>query len=187
MNSRERANRFFLARTGLNQNGKEGKMLVYKKTGVPSSAIVAYEDPESTRALNVNYVQKLAEHYGVNAAWLLGQSESWSLEKDIRQVCEMTGLSADAVYALQDLMEDEKQKRFVNSLLASEEFSRMIHMMAGMKRIDDSDRGKSVDYTEALNSAAGEDLEFCEKDLADMRVWKASREMEKVIRMLADK
>ena len=186
MDGKERAKRFLLARTGLNQNGEEGKVLVYKLTGVPSSALVAYENPESTRALNVDYVQRLAEHYGVNAAWLLGQSESWSLEKDLRQVCEATGLSPDAVQALQGLTEDGERRKFINMFLASEEFSRLVYSVIGMKHMKDTDHFNAVDYSEVLHGFAGEeDIGFCEGDYLDMRIWRAGRELENVMRAFA--
>lgn len=187
MDAKERARRFQLARTSLNQNGEEGKMLVYKRTGVPSSALVAYENPESSRALNVEYTQKLAEHYGVNAAWLLGQSESWSLEKDLRQVCDMTGLSPEAVQALQELTGDGERRLFVNRFLASEEFSRMVYSMTGMKRLNSFEHSDSVDYADAFRGyAGGDDLGFSEEDYIDMRIWKAGRGLENVMRMYTE-
>ena len=187
MDSKERAKRFFLARTGLNQNGEETKAKVYELTGVPSSALVAYENPESTRALNVVNVQTLADHYGVNAAWLLGQSDSWSVQQDIRQVCEMTGLSADAVMALRDLMADEEKKRFINLFLASREFSGMVTMLAETKKPVDQSASGTVDYGDALRGYdGGGDYILNERDYADMRLWKASREMEKLMREITE-
>ena len=187
MDNRERAKRFLAARTGLNRNGEEGKLKVYELTGVPASAIVAYENPESARMLNVEYVQKLADHYGVNAAWLLGQSESWSCELDVKKISEMTGLSAEAIWTLQDLMKDESRKSFVNAFLASGEFQEMVHIMAGVKRVKSPDDSGAVDYASALSGFSGEmDTTMNESDFADLRLWKASRVMEKVMCRIAE-
>lgn len=187
MDSRERAKRFYRARTRLNRHGEEGKQKVYELTGVPASAIVAYENPESSRALNVGYVQKLAEHYGVNVAWLLGQSESWSLETEVLQICDMTGLSPDAVSAIQNLTGDEERRKFINSFLSSEAFTRMVYTMMGMKRLKDQEPSDAVDYADAFRSFSDEnDCGFCEEDYVDMRIWKAGRELESVMRTYAE-
>lgn len=183
MNSEERAKRFQKARTMLNTHGEEGKQKVYELTGVPASAIVAYENPESTRGLNVQYVQRLAEHYGVNAAWLLGQSESWSQDKNVQQACEMTGLSPEALAAIQELARNPERKEFINSFLASEEFSRMVYTMIGTKRLKNKAGSDVVDYTDALRICPDDTgYGFREEDYMDMRIWKAGRELENIMR-----
>ena len=186
MDGKERAARFRMARTSLNQNGSETKARVYEQTGVPASALVAYESPESTRALSIEYVNRLAAHYGVNAAWLLGQSESWSMEQDVRRICELTGLTPDAVMSLRELMSDEGRRKAVNTFLASEEFTRFIFLLQGMKQTNDSDGSPSVvDYSDALrNSNTGDCFTFNEKDYADMRTWRAEREMRQLTEKL---
>lgn len=180
MDNRERANRFHLARIGLNKHGEETKTKVYELTGVPASAIVAYENPESTRSLNIKNVQKLADHYGVNSAWLLGQSESWSLESDIRQISESTGLTPEAIWALQTLTKDEEQRGFINQFLASEEFAQIVHSLQSMKKASSNEPVNScVDYTTALTQQEVEkELAFNERDIQDIKLWKASRNME---------
>ena len=189
MDNRERAKRFLRARTDLNQNGEETKTRVYELTGVPASALVAYEDPESTRALNVDYVQRLADHYGLNAAWLLGQSDSWSKAADIRQACEVTGLSPEAIQALQDLMQDDGTKRFINAFLASEEFAGMVYSLRRMQDASVQDRSDSpVDYHQAFQQFDGEpELPISEGDLRDMRIWRASRNLERFMWKLFSK
>ena len=182
MDNAERANRFNLARIGLNQHGEETKATVYKMTGVPASVIVAYESPESTRALNISHVQKLADHYGVNPAWLLGQSESWSLKSDIRQISEAIGLTPEAIWALQDLTKNDQQRSLINSFIASEEFSRMIRAFGVKKEIPSPGSDTSIDYTNAINQASTEDdIGFCEKDIQDMKLWRACRDLENLL------
>lgn len=184
MDNKERANRFHLARVGFNQHGEETKAKVYELTGVPASVIVAYEDPNSTRSLKISNVQKLADHYGVNAAWLLGQSESWSLESDIRQISEGTGLSPEAIWALKDLTKNEEQRAFVNAFLASEEFSRIIHVFSGKKPVACSEPVAVVDYTQAMTTSGNDDIGFSEGDIRDMKLWKASRDIENLLKKI---
>lgn len=187
MDSKERANRFYLARVEFNQHGEETKTKVYKETGIPASAIVDYENPESARTLNVKNVQKLADHYGVNAAWLLGQSESWSLDSDIRQISESTGLSPDAIWALQKLTKDVKRRSFVNAFLASEEFSHMVLMFHGMQTLTNTESNNIVEYSALMNRFDGEStLEFNERDIQDIRLWKTSRDLENLIKRITE-
>jgi hypothetical protein len=183
MNMEERAKRFELARTGLNQHGKQTKNLVYEQTGVPSSALCDYENPQSKRPLSVDYVIRLAGHYGVAIDWLLGVSDSWSTKTDIRQACDVTGLSSEAVWALQELTKDEGRKAFINAFLSSPEFGRMVHAMQGMKVEHVSNSGAGVDYFSLMSRAndAG-DVSFCESDYEDLKIWKASRALEAALR-----
>lgn len=189
MDNKTRAERFILARTGLNQHGEETKAKVYEETGVPASALVDYENPESSRLPSVKNVQKLADHYGVNAAWLLGQSENWSSRADIQQIGEMTGLNPEAVMALQELMKDEKRREFINRLLASEEFSRMvctIQELNSMKGSDDS--ANAVDYAEAFsrNNDGEMELTLNERDYTDLKLWQAEKEISRLLERMAE-
>lgn len=188
MDNKTRAERFILARTGLNQHGEETKAKVYEKTGVPASALVDYENPESNRLPSVKNVQKLADHYGVNAAWLLGQSENWSSRADIQQIGEMTGLNPEAVMALQELMKDEKRREFINRLLASEEFSRMVCTLQGLNSVKGSDdSANAVDYAEAFsrNSDGEMELTLNEKDYTDLKLWQAEKEISRLLERMA--
>ena len=188
MDGKERANRFYLARVGFNRHGKETKTRVYEETGVPASAIVDYENPQSTRSLNIKNVQKLADHYGVNAAWLLGQSESWSLDTDIRQISESTGLTPEAIWALQALTKDEGQRSFINHFLASDEFARIVCSLQSTKEISGTTSTDScIDYTAAITQSDAEnELSLNECDIRDMKLWKASRDMESFLKNFFD-
>lgn len=188
MDNKTRAERFILARTGLNQHGEETKAKVYEETGVPASALVDYENPESNRLPSVKNVQKLADHYGVNAAWLLGQSENWSSRADIQQIGEMTGLNPEAVMALQELMKDEKRREFINRLLASEEFSRMVCTLQGLNNMKGSDdSANAVDYAEAFsrNNDGEMELTLNERDYTDLKLWQAEKEISRLLERMA--
>ena len=184
MTNAERAQRFLMARTMLNRNGRETKRAVSMATGVQSSALVDYENPQSSRVPNGTSVEKLAVHYGVNAAWLFGQSESWSADTDIQSVCDTIGLTPDAVNILRDYMKDPVKKELVNSFICSEEFSRTIILLQAMRRME-HDTTKAVDYTSAFSAALDCDLTLSEQDVSEMMVWRASQEMTNVIRELS--
>ena len=108
MSTHKTGKRFYLARTKLNpnsqSNGKpESIQAVYRATSVPASSIVMYEN--GTRLPNMENARKLADYYGVNVSWLLGESESYSVDESNQTVSKLTGLSNDAICNLQTLKE----------------------------------------------------------------------------------
>ena len=147
-----------------------------------------HENPESNRLPSVKNVQKLADHYGVNAAWLLGQSENWSSRADIQQIGEITGLNPEAVMALQELMKDEKRREFINRLLASEEFSRMVCTLQGLNNMKGSDdSANAVDYAESFsrNNDGEMELTLNERDYTDLKLWQAEKEISRLLERMA--
>ncbi len=63
----------------------------------------------------------------------------------------------------------------------------MVYSMIGMKHINESEHSDSVDYTDVFRGyGGGEGCGFCERDYVDMRIWKAGRELENVMRMYTE-
>lgn len=95
-------NRFKLSRTQHNQHGPQPVKEVASVTGITKSLI---DDLESTLSnkRNVGYmtIKKLAEYYGVSSDYLLGLSETPSIDEDIQVACKVTGLSGEAIHCLQ--------------------------------------------------------------------------------------
>ena len=124
ISSKERAERFRKARG--NQSLKD----VYEATkakGNPVSAsmISDLESYSIDRPVQYQKVAALAEYYGVNVAWLMGQSDSPSLIEDSQIVTRTTGLSDEAINMLK-LMKNNKLTDSLNSLLETEDFARMV-------------------------------------------------------------
>ena len=91
-------NRFKLARTTHNQNGKESVKSVSEKTKISKSLI---DDLESNvgkkRAVSYLTVKTLAEYYGVTSDYLLGLSDIPSRDEDIQIAAKTTGLSEKSI------------------------------------------------------------------------------------------
>lgn len=94
-------NRFKRARTIYNQHGQQTVKEVATITGVTGSLI---DDLESNagkpRDVGYSKIVKLAKHYGVTTDYLLGLSETPSVDEDIQVVCKVTGLSEKTINAL---------------------------------------------------------------------------------------
>lgn len=111
--------RFFDARA----KKHESVRVVYEKTGVPASSITMYEN--NKRLPNMENAQKLADHYGVNVLWLLGQSDSPSLDESSQIVTKVTGLSAESVRILQTMKPQLLDS--LNALIESDAFMVMLN------------------------------------------------------------
>ncbi len=197
MTNEERARRFRLARTDLNPRGAETLMQVHKATGVSVSALSELENPASSRFPGARNLSILAQHYSVNAAWLSGQSDSWSLNEDYRIVTDLLGLSPAAVEKLKDYMADDVKKAVINSLIESKEFDRLIQSLGVLSdyageppRAEDG--SDTVDYGKAARKFAGDEqrisFTLAEGDMRSYIAWKVSRDMDALIsRMIGEK
>ena len=194
MTNAERAKRFRAARTELNQHGAETQAQVYTATGVPASAISNLENPESSRIPSSEKVNALAEHYGVNVAWLTGQSESPSLNENSRVATDTIGLSPKAVEKLTRMMADPKQKNAINRMIESKQFGQMIQSIINLSDITKSaENSKSteepVDFSDAIRKYGNElttPFNLAESNIHDFYRWKAEHSMQVLIQDLAN-
>ena len=191
MTNEERARRFRIARTELSPHGTETQAQVYTATKVSASAISNLENPENARMPSADMVNTLAEYYGVNAAWLTGQSESWSLNKDSQALTKVLGFSPRAADKLTDMMGNPACREAINGLIESDRFDRMIHAITRLTDMpqpapEGSWNAETVDYADVVRKYAGKDsslaFDLAESDIRDLYTWKAEREMEGLIR-----
>lgn len=144
----ERARRFKEARTIHNVHGRQGIKAVHEGTkqidgtGVSASMISdletsIYKPGKGIKERPVQYqkIVLLAEYYGVNVAWLMGMSDSWSINEDSQLVTKTTGLSSEAVETLCSL--GSEQIACLNALLTSHSFQNSLLMMAQAKEISE--------------------------------------------------
>ena len=192
MTNAERARRFRQARTELNLNGEETLAQVYAATGISASALSELENPASARNPGARILSGLAEHYGVNAAWLAGQSDSWSLNNDYRAVTDLLGLSPRAVDKLRVLMSDEVKRDAINSLIESREFDRLIQSIGVLSdytgKAPAAEKTGSVDYNQAIRKFSGDEdrisFTMAEGDMRSYLEWKVSQDMDALIRRM---
>ena len=149
--------RFYEARTKLNQhieNGKKPESLqtVYRNTGVPASSIIMYED--GSRVPNMENARKLADYYGVNVAWLLGESDSYTLNEDSQIVTRLTGLSSDVIEWLSSVKANTDTISCLNALLSSYDFRRSLLMLTQAKKMSEQNTqdDETADMIERANS-----------------------------------
>ena len=129
--SSETGKRFMEARKHLSRNNleesEESIQSVHRGTGIPASSISLYENG---RMPNTKNAKILADYYGVNVSWLLGQSDSPSLDEDSQVVTKLTGLSADVVDWLQSVKHNPVLLACVNALLSSQVFRGALQTIA---------------------------------------------------------
>lgn len=120
MNYKKRAERFKEARTDRNINGPESMRIVDEKTGVPKSTIQKLEKENDETKVGYVDIVTLANHYGVNVAWLMGQpGASPSIDENIQNAAKATGLSTKAIESLRRIT-DERSKLALSHFLETE-------------------------------------------------------------------
>ena len=188
----ERAKRFREARTKRNQHGTQTLMEVAEATGISTSTLSTLENPEHSRVPSSKNVNILAQHYGVNPGWLLGQSISPSMDVNTQMVTDYTGLSTEAIRIIRNLTRDEIDRRLVNAFIESEEFQKLIYTAQVIRDPgtgEVAEKKPVVDYTQAMKDAGNNPdmLVFSESDREDMILWKAQRLTERMIRKAVEK
>lgn len=88
--------RFKDARIVHNQHGKQTMSEVEAATGVRKSMISGLEN-DSGRDIGYTNIILLAKHYGVSTDYLLGISDTRSIDTEVKAVTQYTGLSEDNV------------------------------------------------------------------------------------------
>lgn len=183
MDYEERASRFRLARQELNKNGPETLMQVVEATGVALSTIHAFENPKSSRMPNGKTAATLAEHYGVNVAWLSGQSDNPLINEDMEAAMKQTGLSFLAVRGIRELTKDPQWQKLLNDAFESGTIRSLLLML-------DNDSYSSLP---GFGSAAGEGLmmressavswdDVSDEDIRNARIWKIASMIETAIK-----
>lgn len=109
-------NRFKLARTKYNRNGKQSVKTVSEETGITRSLI---DDLESNvlkkRSVGYLTVAKLAKYYGVTSDFLLELDDYPTIDVDERAACRYTGLSEKAITMLHEWQgSDDRRKLWGN-------------------------------------------------------------------------
>ncbi len=188
----ERAKRFKQARIELNRHGKQTLAEVAEATGMSPSTLSTLENPEHSRVPSSKNVNILAQHYGVNPGWLLGQSISPSTDLNTQMISDYTGLSTEAIRIIRNLTRDEVDRRLVNALIESEEFSSLVHTTQVIRDRGDSKEPENkpvVDYTQAMQCARKEadQIVFSEADVEDFHLWKIQRLTERMVRKALEK
>lgn len=188
MKPKKIGDRFYKARTKLNKNGKESPRKVYAETGVTASSINLYESDD--RIPNMENAKILADHYGVNLSWLLGESDSPSLDKDSQLITELTGLSPEAIEMICRI------KGFglietMNAVIASDSFRQMIQWIDTARIINkhctDADKNNETDdavYHGMMKDTLGEAIGFAwfpGESHIDMCLLRASKALENTI------
>ena len=160
IDSKERAKRFIEARTVHNQHGKQTLTQVKEATGVQESMISdletsIYKEGKKERPVQYQKVVTLAEHYGVNVAWLMGQpNASYKLDEDVQMVVRTTGLS-DPVIDILQMIRGTDLNITLNKLIESKYFADMLFQFSNAMKIN------------ASNTQTDEEAELIE----NLQVW----------------
>ena len=154
-------NRFQYAR--MNMTGKPLEV-VAEESGVSKNTIWKLEHNKVDAGYKV--VGKLAEYYGVNVAWLVGQSDSPSLDESRQMITDTTGLTDKALNMVQ-FMKRNKLSDTLNILLESDDFKQMVKWFKTARIVNqhctESDKTTEIDdavYQGSIEDTNGEAIQY---------------------------
>ena len=110
--------------TALRKKQNKKRQEVADDLGISRSSLEYYE--KNKRKPDIEVLTKIADYYGVSADYLLGRTNAETTDKDLRFVCEYTGLSDEAAIVLHlwhTCGGDKRIISIVNLLLESEKSS----------------------------------------------------------------
>ena len=86
--------------TALRKKQNKKRQEVADDLGISRSSLEYYE--KNKRKPDIEVLTKIADYYGVSADYLLGRTNAETTDKDLRFVCEYTGLSENAIMTLRN-------------------------------------------------------------------------------------
>lgn len=87
--------------TALRKKQNKKRQEVADDLGISRSSLEYYE--KNKRKPDIEVLTKIADYYGVSADYLLGRTNAETTDKDLRFICEYTGLSENAISTLCEL------------------------------------------------------------------------------------
>ncbi len=87
--------------TALRKKQNKKRQEVADDLGISRSSLEYYE--KNKRKPDIEVLTKIADYYGVSADYLLGRTNAETTDKDLRFICEYTGLSENAITTLSEL------------------------------------------------------------------------------------
>ena len=86
--------------TALRKKQNKKRQEVADDLGISRSSLEYYE--KNKRKPDIEVLTKIADYYNVSADYLLGRTNAETTDKDLRFVCEYTGLNENAIMTLRN-------------------------------------------------------------------------------------
>ncbi len=141
----------------------EQLMKNYEQAALQKGISTGQDRVTSIAGMNINTLCRLADHFGVSTDYLLGRTDTRSVEPDMQTASMTTGLSEKAIGLLQVIRLNPGYMRAVNYLLEQIAFYREV--IGAVKKILDSLTKEEIDAEELA------DDEFALLDQLEGRGW----------------
>lgn len=150
----------------LRKEKKETQTDVAKLLGVQRQVISYYET--GARLPNIEDLSILADHYNTTVDYLIGRTETKTVEEDIQMVCNYTGLSEDAIKRLHNCCYAEDTKKVLSFLIAPKSKRRFFDDLLNVS-VDLSDyQVKYLEIVRKLSSVEPQIHTLSEKEIEDI-------------------
>ena len=91
---------------------------------ISRQAVAQYKDGKAQP--NIEMIVNIAEYFNVSSDYLLGITNVHTNDKDLKFVCEYTGLNEDAIENIKDITKTEEDAYFLNLFLYLQDLKRII-------------------------------------------------------------
>lgn len=114
MSDKKEKNAIDLSRLQQLMNKKESRSKIAKDLGCDISTITKHFNGD--RAVTAEYLLKYADYFDVSLDYLVGRTDTPTTDKDLRAVCDYTGLSEMAIKTLHSVSVDREDNLSNNEL-----------------------------------------------------------------------
>ena len=101
----------------LRKEKKEKQTDVAKLLGVQRQVISYYET--GARLPNIEDLSILADHYNTTVDYLIGRTETKTVEEDLKMICDYTGLDEHVLKIMHNHSNNKQYMRFVETNILS--------------------------------------------------------------------
>lgn len=101
--------------------------------GITRQSLSLYEKAE--RTINIELLAKIADFFNVSTDYLMGRTDTATLDESIQTACKITGLSEKAITILSFSLESEKMTFGLNHLFESVHFMEFAHQLEQIYRL----------------------------------------------------
>ncbi len=138
--------------------GKKSQEEIAKAIGITPQSLGRYEKKgKGGRKPDIEVLKLIAKHFNVSADYLLGLSEIKTIEPDINNACNVTGLNEDAIKKLQDNLYnarilERKYQEILNLIFTNNMFYNiLVNLYNYSASVISSDLHENKHFTEQLN------------------------------------
>lgn len=141
---------------------------------ISRQAVAQYKDGKAQP--NIEMIVNIAEYFNVSSDYLLGITNVHTNDKDLKFVCEYTGLNEDAIEGIQNITEDEDKAYLLDLFLSSKSLYGIIFNLLLLDEYSFQVDSFYIEHKDIIQKEFNISLEYFLQDTnPSNRMWLADR------------